>query len=162
MKSPFSTTLLTFLALTPQASAQSPHFLSQGAGATINPDGSLTATWKEVGLGNNQLITYMVTAGATAQYACINGGGQHPKALNKETVQGPLSTTVELKATKNGAVDGSVPLGPLGPGNFNCPSGQMRVLTKVCYSNVMVKDTTNGIVLPLPLGQPCMTFVDIS
>jgi len=33
---------------------------------------------KEVGLGNNALISYTASADATATYACINGGGNHP------------------------------------------------------------------------------------
>jgi hypothetical protein len=52
--------LMTFT--TGSAFAQSPHFLSA----------------KEAGLGNNALIAYTVSADATATYACINGGGNHP------------------------------------------------------------------------------------
>ena len=163
MKSPFSTPLLTLLALTPLASAQSPHFQSQGAGATINDAGALIATWQERGLGNNQLITYTVTADGLAQYACINRGGQHPKASNKETVQGPLSATAQYSSGRNGGVNGQATLGPLGPGSFSCPSGQTRVLAKVCYSNVMVTDDTNHVgPFTLLSGQQCKTLVDIS
>ncbi|KAH6855520.1 hypothetical protein B0I37DRAFT_424038 [Chaetomium sp. MPI-CAGE-AT-0009] len=125
---------LTLLALTPLASAQSPHFQSQGASATINDAGALIATWQERGLGNNQLITYTVTADGLAQYACINRGGQHPKASNKETVQGPLSATAQFSSGRNGGVNGQATLGPLGPGSFSCPSGQTLVLAKLDVS----------------------------
>jgi hypothetical protein len=43
---------------------------------------------KEAGLGDNQLVDYVASADASATYACINGGGKHPQAQNKETVNG--------------------------------------------------------------------------
>ena len=67
--------LMTFT--TGSGFAQSPHFLSA----------------KEAGLGNNALISYTASADATATYACINGGGNHPKATNKETVSGLVSAS---------------------------------------------------------------------
>jgi hypothetical protein len=35
-------------------------------------------------------------------------------------------------------------LGPLGPGNFSCPSGQLRFLDSVSYSNTVVSDATGN------------------
>ena len=50
------------------ALAVSPHFIS--ATGTLNPNGSLTANFKEAGLGTNQNITYTLSANATATWAC--------------------------------------------------------------------------------------------
>src|SRR5207249_10215590 len=75
---------------TSAALADSPHFLS--ASASIDSAGNLVCTFKEAGLGNT-VATEAVTcaADATAVYACLNGGGNHPKASNKATVSGPVS-----------------------------------------------------------------------
>jgi hypothetical protein len=49
------------------ALAASPHFIN--ASDSINFDnGNLTCSWKEAGLGNNQLVTYVCGASATATY----------------------------------------------------------------------------------------------
>src|SRR5215217_6971535 len=45
------------------ALAQNEHFVR--ADATLNANGSLTANFKEAGLGTNQLIDYTLTADAT-------------------------------------------------------------------------------------------------
>lgn len=126
------------------AFAQSPHFIS--ASAAFQGSGpNLTVSFKEAGLGNNQLITYRASANATAVYACINGGGNHPKATNKETVSGPVSATGTFSSGKNGTVSASLTLSPPGPGSFSCPSGQKLVLASVSYTNVAITDTTNNV-----------------
>jgi K+-transporting ATPase A subunit len=63
----------------PAAWAGSPHFVSVTATRT---DNSLTVEGKEAGLGNETQVHIVVTA--TAE--CINPGGHHPKAVNKESV----------------------------------------------------------------------------
>src|SRR5215472_7961552 len=69
------------------AYADSPHFIS--ASDSVNSSGSLVASFKEAGLGTTvSTETIKLTADGTATYACINGGGNHPKATNKETVSG--------------------------------------------------------------------------
>ena len=57
--------------------AGSPHLV--GAFTTSCSGDTLTVCGKEAGLGNETQIT--VTISATA--SCINGGGNHPKAVNK-------------------------------------------------------------------------------
>ena len=50
-----------------------------------------------------------------------------------------------LNSGKNGRVDGTETIGPVPPSSgFSCPAGQETVLFAVSYSNVIVKDTTNG------------------
>src|SRR6266576_1203546 len=73
------------------AAADRPHFISEGT-ASINSSGAYVVTnFKEAGLGSTvptEGITLSGTASAT--YACINGGGKHPSATNKETVTGAV------------------------------------------------------------------------
>ena len=62
------------------AFAGSPHFVSNTVSATVSADGTtLTVSGKEAGLGDESQVHIVVSA--TAE--CINGGGNHPKAVNK-------------------------------------------------------------------------------
>lgn len=140
--------LLMALAI-PAAFADSPHFISASASGP-NSAGQLSVSFKEAGLGNNQLITYVASADATATYACINGGGNHPKATNKETVSGPVSASGTFSSGKNGTISQSLTLNPPSAGDFSCPSGQKLVLAFVSYTNVAITDTTNGVTENIP------------
>ena len=100
-------------------------------------------SWDEAGLGNEN-IDYTLTADSTAVYACINNGGQHPKASNKESVNGAVSTGGSFQA-RNGRVKASLTAGPLTDPSFTCPSGQTRILAKVTYSNIVLTDTTHNV-----------------
>lgn len=116
------------------ALADSPHFIS--ASASVDSTGTLVAAFKEAGLGTTT-TTEQITLNATgsATYACINGGGNHPKAANKETVTAPVSSTGNFPV-RNGQTTGSISVGPPGPGDFDCPSGQSLVLASVSYTDV--------------------------
>ena len=63
----------------PVAWAGNPHFVEVSATRSGN---SITVEGKEAGLGNETQVHIEVTA--TAE--CINPGGHHPKAVNKESV----------------------------------------------------------------------------
>ena len=126
----------TIVLLAPSAFASSPHFIS--ASAKLNSSGDLVATFKEAGLGTTvSTEAVSLSADGTATYACINGGGNHPKATNKETVSGPVSNSGNFPV-RNGQTTGSLTVGPPGPGSFSCPSGQKRVLASVSYTNVVL------------------------
>ncbi len=129
--------------------AQSPHFISESASGP-DRDGNLIVSFKEAGLGSNVSIAYDATASATATYACINGGGNNPKATNKETVSGPVSATGTFSSGKNGSISQSLTVGPPSPGSFSCPGGQAMVLADVSYTNVSIMDTTDGIAENIP------------
>src|SRR5215475_15746640 len=122
--------------------AQNAHFIK--ATATLE-DGNAVVSWKEAGLGDNQLITYVASADATATFNCVNGGGQCPNAANKVTVSGPVSATGTFSSGKNGQITASLTLEPPGPGEFSCPGGQTLTLSEVSYSNITITDTTNNI-----------------
>ncbi len=117
------------------AFAESPHFLSASA-ALDSTSGVLVATFKEAGLGSTASTeSITLSAHSTAVYACINGGGKHPKASNKETVSGPVSAHGAFPV-RNGQTTGNVSLSPVGPGEFSCSSGQALVLVSVSYADV--------------------------
>ena len=114
----------------------------------VNSKGSLVVNWDEAGLGNGN-IDYVVTADATATYACINGGGNHPKAANKETFNGDVSSGGSFQS-KNGRVRASLTAGPIGPGSFSCPGGQRLEIASVSYTNIVLTDETNDVSTSVP------------
>ncbi len=146
---------LTLGVVAASAATSGAHFVS--ASGSVNDAGALVVNWDEAGLGN-QNIDYTLTADASATYACINGGGNHPKATNKETVQGQVSTGGSFQA-RNGRVQASLTTGPLSAGAFSCPSGQTLVLACVSYTNITLADTTNNVTASI--ADVSRTFVPI-
>ena len=132
--------LVVALVMASPASAVAAKFHS--ATGSVANNGALVVSFDERGLGNDN-IDYTLTADSVAVYACINGGGNHPKAANKETVNGDLSANASFEP-KNGRVLASISAGPISAGSFSCPSGQRLVLAAVTYTNIVLTDTTNG------------------
>jgi hypothetical protein len=131
--------------------AGSAHFIK----ASVNIDsstGNLNFSFKEAGLGNSP-VDYTASADAVAVYGCINGGGHHPKASNKQTVSGPVSASGSFSPGTNGQSTGSLvidvteQLAP--PVGFACPGGQTLVLASVTYTDAALVDTSNSIDAPL-------------
>jgi len=127
-------------------SAAAPQFHSTDS--AINDAAALVVTWDERGLGNDN-VNYRLTASATAVYACINRGGNHPQATNKETTNSEVSANGSFEP-KNGRIVASLSAGPPSAGDFSCPSGQALVLAQVSYTNIVLTDTTNGVSTPVP------------
>src|SRR5262245_47632491 len=142
----FAGVLATAALAVPAALAVSPHFIS--ASASLNSDGTLTANFKEAGLGTNQNIDYTLSADGTATWVCVNKGGANPSAQNKTTVNGPVSASGSFNSGKNGNVTGSLTVSPP-PSDISCPKGQNLQLASASYANVTITDTTNGISEPL-------------
>lgn len=128
--------------------AASPHFLK--ASDSVNASGQLVISWKEAGLGDDVLVGYLATADGSATWACFNKGGNHPQASNKESVDAPLEASGTFGSEKNGSITASLVMGPVSPGSFSCPSGQILRLMDVSYSNIVLTDTSNGISTDLP------------
>jgi hypothetical protein len=130
---------------TAPAFATSPHFVSTSG--SIDPSGQLIVSFKEAGLGDNLNISYEADASFSAVYACINGGGRHPQATNKETTTGTASGTGTFSSGRNGNITASITLqgSPPGPGAFTCPSGQSLVLSSITYTSVTLTDTTTPV-----------------
>ena len=123
----------------------------------VNNAGALVVSFDERGLGNDN-IDYTLTADDTATYACINGGGRHPQASNKETVNGDVSGGGSFEP-KNGRVTASLAAGPISAGGFSCPNGQRLVLADVSYTNIVLTDTTNRVTTSVP--DVSRTFFDV-
>jgi hypothetical protein len=102
-------------------------------------------SFKEAGLGTNQLINYQASADASATYVCVNRGGANPSAANKTSASGPVTATGTFSSGKNGQVTASLTLSPPSPGGFSCPPGQRLETAEVSYTNVAITDTTNGV-----------------
>jgi len=122
------------------ALADSPHFISEGTASITSSGLYHVSMFKEAGLGNTvstEAITLSATA--TATYACINGGGNHPKASNKQSVTGKVSNTGSFPV-RNGSTTGTLAVGPPPAGPFSppCSPPQTVVLVQVSYTNVML------------------------
>jgi hypothetical protein len=131
----------------PAAFATSPHFVSASASLSGT---NLVVSFKEAGLGTNQLISYTASANATETVVCVNKGGANPSASNKTTISGPVSKTGEFSSGKNGNVTASLTLSPPSiPSSFSCPNGQKEATAQVTYTDVSITDNTNGIVEPI-------------
>jgi hypothetical protein len=136
----FAAALFLAIATATPAFADSPHFIN--ASASIAKSGALVCSFKEAGLGTTVATEHITCAAdGTATYACINGGGNHPKASNKATVAGPL-VGGEVFPVRNGSTSGSISLGPVGPGTFSCPGGQQLVIAAVFYTNILLTGST--------------------
>jgi len=140
--------LVALIWAAPSALAVSPHFVS--ASASISGT-NLVVSFKEAGLGTNQLINYTAAGDATATVVCVNKGGGNPSASNKTTVSGPVTASGTFNSGKNGNVTASLTLMPPSPpSTFSCPKGQSEATAEVSYTNVSVTDTSNGITEPIP------------
>ncbi len=137
--------------------ATNPHFVN--ASASVDNAGKLVVKWKEAGLGNNQLIDYKASADANGFYACINGGGNHPQASNKEAFAGPVSAFGQFNSGKNGQITAALWVDPP-PSTLDCPNGQKLVLACVTYINIELRDLTNNIPALIP-GAVSRTFFAI-
>lgn len=132
----------------PAALAVSPHFVSASASLS---GANLVVSFKEAGLGTNQLITYRADANASATYVCVNKGGGNPSASNKTNVAGPVSAIDTFNSGKNGNVTASLTLNPPSPpSDFSCPKGQSQQTAQVTYTDVSITDLTNNIIEPIP------------
>jgi hypothetical protein len=132
---------LAFSATT--ASATSGAHFFRDTGASVNGAGALVVFIDEAGVGQAN-VDYLLTADASADYGCINGGGKHPQASNKESFVAEVSGSASFSPI-NGRVKATITAGPIGPGTFSCPPGQTMVLAAVSYDNITIADTTNNV-----------------
>jgi hypothetical protein len=141
------------------ARAQSPHYV-QGPTAALN-GANAVVSWKEAGLGSiapPAVVTYTASASGSATYACINKGGNHPAASNKENVNGPVSSTGAFPVSKSGTVTGSLSIEPP-PSTLDCPGGQAEQLACVSYANIALTSSAQGTAVaatPSSLGPTCL------
>jgi hypothetical protein len=112
----------------PEAWAGSPRFVSNTVEATRTGN-TLVVSGKEAGLGDESEVNILVTA--TAE--CINNGGHHPKAENKESLSAEGQFPVQ-----NGKALFEVTL----TASFQPECAPPMT---VVFSNVVVTDLTNEI-----------------
>ncbi len=125
---------LSSLALAvPVALAGSPHFVDDTVTATRSGD-SLIVSGKEAGLGDESQVHIVVSATAL----CINPGGNHPKAVNKQSLSSEGDFPVQ-----NGKANFSLTLTATFQPECSPPM-------TVQYTDVSVTDTTNGISASFP------------
>jgi hypothetical protein len=139
----FAAVVAAFAVAAPVALADSASF--HYANASIDSStGALTVDFKLTGLGTGvSSVQIDLNAAASATYQCWNNGGKHPKAGNKETVGGPIAQSGTF-AVSHGQVTASFTAGPLGAGDFSCPSGQNLYLMAVSYSAIGVQTEGTG------------------
>ena len=114
------------------AFAGSPHFVDDTVTATASGN-TLTVSGKEAGLGDEDQVHIVVSATAL----CINGGGHHPKAVNKTSVNAAGDFPVQ-----NGKANFSLSVTAVFQPSCSPPM-------TVAFTNVTVSDTTNGLTLNL-------------
>jgi hypothetical protein len=107
--------------------AGSPHFVSCEIVSQVN--NCITVAGKEAGLGDETQITVTLTAEAQ----CINSGGNHPRAVNKEDVEAGTDVPVQ-----NGKANYSIQV---------CVTFQPECSPPmtVAFVDILVTDETNGI-----------------
>ena len=130
---PLLLTLAVAAVAVPVAWAGSPHFISSATTASRSND-TLTVSGKEAGLGDEAQVHIVLNATAL----CINNGGQHPKAVNKESVSAGDTFPVQ-----NGKADFTLSVTAVFQPSCSPPM-------TVEFTNVSVTDTTNGITLKIP------------
>ena len=125
------------------ALADSPHFIF--ATNSIDSTGALVTSFKDAGLGTGTTsIAISLSAEASATYQCYNKAGNKPQGVPKSFGPTAIATPPTPFPVSHGQTTASLSLGPLGPGNFSCPSGQLRFLDSVSYSNTVVSDATGN------------------
>lgn len=114
------------------AFAGSPHFVRSIS--VTRSDDSITVSGKEAGLGNEDQVHIVVEATAL----CINGGGRHPRAVNKEDVSAAGDFPVQ-----NGKAEFSLTLTAVFDPSCSPPM-------TVQFTDITVTDTTNNISTSVP------------
>ena len=128
----FATLTLTVAGTAP-AIAGSPHFINSAFSVSRSGD-TLTVQGKEAGLGDETQIHVVLSATAL----CINGGGHHPKAANKTSVNAAGDFPVQ-----NGKADFTLSVTAV----FQPPCSPPMT---VQFTDVTVTDTTNGLTKSFP------------
>lgn len=128
----FATLFMSALGASP-AIAGSPHFVNNAFTVT-RTDNTLTVSGKEAGLGDEDQIHVVLEATAL----CINGGGNHPKAVNKADLTAEGDFPVQ-----NGKADFTLSVTATFQPECSPPM-------TVAFTDVTVTDTTNNLTKSIP------------
>jgi hypothetical protein len=124
--------LALFAAAPSAAFAGAPHFVDDQSGFTVSGS-TLTATFKEAGLGSEPQVHVVLSATAS----CVNPGGNKPSAANKQSVSADGTFPVQ-----NGQATGELNVTAV----FQPPCSPPM---SVVFSGVTLTDTTSGISISL-------------
>lgn len=114
--------------------AGNPHFVGAPVATISGAAGeTLTVSAKEAGLGDEAQIHVVLTATAS----CINGGGNHPKAVNKASFSAAADEPVQ-----NGKADYAISVTATFQPDCSPPM-------TVVWSEIVLTDTTNGLTVAL-------------
>jgi hypothetical protein len=127
----FVAAALTLVLGSQAAFAGSPHFVT--ADATRSGD-TLSVSFKEAGLGNEAQVHVVLSATAL----CINGGGKHPKAVNKASVSAADDFPVQ-----NGKAEGTLTVEATFQPDCVPPM-------TVAFTDVTLVDETSGATANIP------------
>jgi hypothetical protein len=125
--------VIATLIAAPAAWAGSPHFVKSATEISVSGN-TLTVSGKEAGLGDEEQIHVVLTATAL----CINGGGNHPKAVNKASFSSEGDFPVQ-----NGKADFTLSLTATFQPDCSPPM-------TVSWTDISLTDTTNNITLDIP------------
>jgi hypothetical protein len=120
------------------AFAQSPHFIGTPS-CTKSLTTGLTCSGKAAGLGNEPAFVFLTADSVTANYVCVNHGGNVApgQPVVTQNAQGPTQTITP----HNGQITFSATLPvPTAPSSATeCPNGNWTVrLTSLTYTNVVL------------------------
>jgi len=114
--------------------------------SSVNANGTLHVAWTLSGAGCGSVgspCNFTVAANVKAFYGCFNGGGNFPKADNKNASNGSLSLpSGPFFSGSGGQVSGSANSTtadiPAPPASIHCGAGQSEVLVRIEYTNITV------------------------
>jgi hypothetical protein len=139
MRSPLRVSILVVIvamAFAVPAFAQSPHFIGTPTCSKSTTTG-LTCSGKAAGLGNGPTFAFLTADSITANYECVNKGGNVApgQPVVVQNVTGPTQTITP----HNGQITFSPTIPPPTPPSAatECPNGNWKVrLTSLTYTNV--------------------------
>jgi len=141
---PLAAALASIVLVASPAAADSPHFIF-ATNSIDTSTGALVTSFKDAGLGTGTTsIAITLSATASATYQCYNKAGNKPEGVPKSFGPTALATPPTPFPVSHGQTTNSLSLGPLGPGTFGCPSGQILFLDGVTYSHTVVADATGN------------------
>lgn len=117
--------------------------------SSVNANGTLHVEWTLSGAGCGSVgspCSFSVAAQVKAFYGCFNGGGNFPRASNKNASTGSFSAPAGPFFDNGGQVAGFLNTSttdlPAAPATIHCGSGQSLVLVRVEYTAIVVTLTT--------------------
>ena len=130
--------LAAFVMSASPALAQSPHFIGTPS-CTKSLTTGLTCSGKAAGLGNEPAVVFLTASSVTANYVCVNHGGNVApgQPVVTQNAEGPKETI----APHNGQITFSATLPVPTPPSAatECPNGNWSVkLTSLTYTDVVL------------------------